>query len=270
VLAKTDVRSSAAFWTNERIEAYLGGAEDSDMLILDLFSESAPQWQRTNNYYGKPWIWCELHDYGANMGLYGQVESVTVNPIQALANASSTMVGLGPTMEGQEGNEIMYDILLDQAWSKTSLDSGRYFRDWVTSRYHGAASIPVGLYNAWDSMRRSVYNNTGLSVANAVTKSIFELTPNTTGLLNRTGHHSTAIPYSPAVLVNAWKDFYAASAQDPSLWDNAAYTFDLTDITRQVRPINAILTSSGVRMLTFDRRSTGHGQRFQPVIHHLP
>jgi len=72
------------------------------MLILDLFSESQPQWQRTNNYYGKPWIWCQLHDYGGNMGLYGQVENVTVNPIQALANASSTMVGMGLTMEGQE------------------------------------------------------------------------------------------------------------------------------------------------------------------------
>lgn len=37
--------SSQDFWTNERIEAYLGGVNDSDILILDLFSESQPQWQ---------------------------------------------------------------------------------------------------------------------------------------------------------------------------------------------------------------------------------
>lgn len=60
--------SSADFWTDERVEAYLGGVEDKDMLILDLFSESQPQWQRTNSYFGKPWIWCELHDYGGNQG----------------------------------------------------------------------------------------------------------------------------------------------------------------------------------------------------------
>lgn len=54
--------SNSVFWTNERIEAFLSGVEtNSDMLILDLFSESQPQWQRTNSYYGKPWIWCELH-----------------------------------------------------------------------------------------------------------------------------------------------------------------------------------------------------------------
>lgn len=104
--------SSASFWTNDRIEAYLGGVNNSDMIILDLFSESQPQWQRTNSYYGKPWIWCELHDYGGNMGLYGQVDNVTINPIQALHNTTSTMIGMGLTMEGQEGNEIMYDILL--------------------------------------------------------------------------------------------------------------------------------------------------------------
>ena len=64
--------SNSVFWTNERIQAFLGGVTvDSDMLILDLFSESQPQWQRTNSFYGKPWIWCQLHGYGGNYGLVG-------------------------------------------------------------------------------------------------------------------------------------------------------------------------------------------------------
>lgn len=102
--------SNAEFWTDERVEAFLGGVtRHTDMLILDLFSETQPQWQRLDSYYGKPWIWCQLHDYGGNQGLYGQVMNITVNPIEALANSSS-LVGFGLTMEGQEGNEIMYDL----------------------------------------------------------------------------------------------------------------------------------------------------------------
>ena len=228
--------SAAEFWNDTRIEAYLGGVDNKDMLILDLFSESQPQWQRTNSYFGKPWIWCQLHDYGDNRGLHGQVENVTINPVLALANETSTMVGIGLTMEGQEGNEIIYDILLDQAWSSKSIDSAAYFEDWVTARYHheGSSLLPQRLYSAWDMMRQTVYNNTDIEAAEAVTKSIWELEPNTTGLLNRTGHHSTLILYDPKVLVTAWKNFYSVSKDFPDLWKVEAYRFDLVDITRQV------------------------------------
>ena len=48
------------------------------------------------------------------MGLYGQVMNVTTDPIEVLHNSSS-LIGFGLTLEGQEGNEIMNDLLLDQA-----------------------------------------------------------------------------------------------------------------------------------------------------------
>lgn len=167
------------------------------------------------------------------MGLYGQVQNATVNPVQALSNQSSTMVGMGLTMEGQETvpcNQIMYDILLDQAWSQSPIDVSAYFHDWVTVRYSGAGSLPADLYNAWQMMSETVYNNTDLAVASAVTKSIFELAPNATGLLNRTGHHATTIQYNPSVLVEVWGKFYNAATQKPSLWDNAAYIGDMSDL----------------------------------------
>jgi alpha-N-acetylglucosaminidase len=225
--------SNSAFWTISRIQAYLGGVEDnSDMLILDLFSESAPQWQRTNSYFGKPWIWCQLHDYGGNMGLYGQVMNVTINPIEALSNSTS-LVGFGLTMEGQEGNEIMYDLLLDQAWSGSPIDTETYFHNWVTRRYSGTGQVPQELYSAWDTMHSTVYNNTNLTTT-AVTKSIFELSPSIIGMLNRTGHHATTINYDPATLVSVWNTMFAAAKSNPDLWNNAAYQYDMVDVTRQV------------------------------------
>ncbi|KAK8159875.1 putative alpha-N-acetylglucosaminidase [Phyllosticta citribraziliensis] len=225
--------SNSDFWTDERVEAYLSGVEeDDDMLVLDLFSESQPQWQRTNSYYGKPWIWCQLHDYGGNIGLYGQIENVTINPIEALSN-SSTLVGFGLTMEGQEGNEIVYDLLLDQAWSSTPIETSKYFSNWVSSRYAGSPSIPSELFKAWDTLRSTVYNNTALTT-NAVTKSIFELQPALYGLTNRTGHHATTITYDQDSLVQVWLLFYEATAAAPALWANPAFQYDMVDVTRQV------------------------------------
>lgn len=229
--------SNSAFWTNDRVEAYLSGVEeDSDMLILDLFSESQPQWQRTNSYYGKPWIWCELHDYGGNQGLYGQVENVTVNAIAALHNSSS-LVGYGLTMEGQEGNEIMYDLLLDQAWSGRPIDTKTYFSDWVKTRYSGTGTIPKQLYQAWEILRTTAYNNTNLT-SNAVSKAILELQPNITGMLNRTGHHPTTVNYDPARVQECWSLMMQGASKNPSLWQNPVFQFDLVDITRQGKPIH--------------------------------
>ncbi|KAL3471438.1 tim-barrel domain-containing protein [Aspergillus californicus] len=226
--------SSASFWTNDRIEAYLSGVEtNSDLMILDLFSESSPQWQRTNSYYGKPWVWCQLHGYGGNMGMYGQIQNITQNPVAALANSSS-LQGFGLTMEGQEGNQIMYDLLLAQAWSSTPIETEKYFQNWVTTRYAGAKSIPRGLYTAWEAMRTTVYNNTNLTASTAVTKSIFELIPSISGLTGQTGPHGTVVTYDPAVLVNVWKLFYQAAQSEESLWNNAGFQYDMVDITRQV------------------------------------
>lgn len=223
------------FWDGDRIEAFLGGVEDNkDMLILDLFSETAPQWQRTNSYFGKPWIWCQLHDYGGSMGLYGQIMNITIDPLEAL-ESSPSLVGFGSTMEGQEGNEIVYNLLLDQAWSRSPIDTKTYFHNWVTRRYAGNGTVPAQLYEGWETMRSTVYNNTNLEIAKAVTRSILVLSPNITGLIGRT-HQSggTTIPYDPEVLTSAWFSMYYAAQTNPSLWQNPAYQHDVIDVTRQV------------------------------------
>ncbi len=259
----------SSFWTEDRIAAYLRGVEnDEDMIIIDLFSESAPQWQRTDSYFGKPWLWCQLHNFGGSMGLYGQIENVTINPIEALANSSS-LVGFGLTMEGQEGNEIMYDLLLDQAWSASPINTETYFHNWITRRYSGTGAAPREAYQAWDMMRTTIYNNTNSSIT-GVTKSVFELSPNISNMLHfqsSTGPHSTIIAYPPTTLTSAWNMLFDASKINPSLWDNPAYQYDMTDITRQVfsnsfidvytsliveysssTPSNASLTSIGTNM----------------------
>ena len=223
-----------SFWTQERIDAYLSGAEGVEsMLVLDLYSESQPQWQRTNSYAGRPWIWCELHDFGGNMALFGQVTNVTVHSMEALRNSDSLM-GFGLTPEGYEGNEVMYDLLLDQAWSGVPIDTKQYFREWTTLRYAGA-SIPESLYDAWEMLRDSVYDVLDPDVP-CVGTAVFQILPSLSGLLNRTGHSPapTAIPYDRKTLVKAWSLMLEAAEKEFSLWQVPAFQLDFVDVTRQV------------------------------------
>ena len=43
------------------------------LVILDLASELYPIWPRNNGYYGYPFIWNMIENFGGNTRLYGKV-----------------------------------------------------------------------------------------------------------------------------------------------------------------------------------------------------
>ncbi|KAH9830950.1 alpha-N-acetylglucosaminidase [Rhodofomes roseus] len=217
-----------AFWTTDRISAYLGGVPgDDSMIILDLISDVFPQWQRTESYYGKQWVWCELHDFGGNMGLEGNLPELVSRLIEA-HSASPSMKGMGLTMEGQEGNEIVYDIVLDQAWSATSLNITAYVEFWVARRYI-VKPLPSAAQEAWAILSTTVYSD---SVSDATIKSIFELEPAISGL---TDGFFTTVPYDTnTTIVPALQNLVAAAAENSSLLAVPEFLYDLVDVTRQL------------------------------------
>lgn len=46
------------------------------MIVLDLQSEQFPQYKRLNSYYGQPFIWCMLHNFGGTLGMFGSAEII--------------------------------------------------------------------------------------------------------------------------------------------------------------------------------------------------
>ncbi|KAF8556641.1 glycoside hydrolase family 89 protein [Imleria badia] len=226
--------SSETFWTTELVQAYLGSVPGNDsMIILDLYSEAQPQWQRLDGYYGKQWIWCELHDYGGNMGLEGNFVNITVAPLSALTSVGSSMVGMGLTPEGLEGNEIVYDVLLDQAWSPTPIHRTAYVSSWVSRRYN-VGNLPPAAVDAWQLLASTVYNNQN-PLAQATVKSILELAPALTGLVNLTGHHPTLVFYDTnTTIVPALQMLIQASHVSHPLSAHPEFRYDLVDVTRQL------------------------------------
>jgi alpha-N-acetylglucosaminidase len=51
------------------LQAFLDGAPDDRLIVLDLWSEVEPYWSAHSNFYGKQFIWCMLHDFGGRSGL---------------------------------------------------------------------------------------------------------------------------------------------------------------------------------------------------------
>jgi alpha-N-acetylglucosaminidase len=149
----------SGFWTNPAIEAYLGGVANDQMIILDLYSEAYPIWSQTNSYFGKPFIWCMLHNFGGNRAIYGNISGIASSPLEALATKGSTMVGTGLTPEAIEQNPVMYELMMEMGWRSTSFSTA----DWVqqyASRKYGTA-LASGRQSAagaaWELLRRTAY-----------------------------------------------------------------------------------------------------------------
>src|SRR6185436_19977635 len=75
--------SDRKFWKAPQIEALLKAVPDDKMILLDLAAEIEPVWKRTDAFYGKPWIWNMLHNFGGNISLFGRMETVAGAPAAA-------------------------------------------------------------------------------------------------------------------------------------------------------------------------------------------
>jgi len=51
------------------MQGVLSGVPRGRLVVLDLIAESHPLWRRTEGFYGAPFIWGMLHNFGGNSGV---------------------------------------------------------------------------------------------------------------------------------------------------------------------------------------------------------
>lgn len=211
------------FWTKPRVKGYLDGVTHDKMIILDFYSEAVPVWDKMDNYFGKSWIYCVLHNFGGNTGMRGDLPTVGTAPALALRQSNGTMVGVGLTMEGIFQNYVVYDLTLEMAWVDAPVDTEQWVTAFASRRYH-SQNDHVG--QAWKYLLRSVYNRT--MAYGGVTKNIVCLIPHWSLLYWR--FQPTMIQYDPKDVELAWKELLLVGDE---LRDVDTYRHDLVDVTRQ-------------------------------------
>ncbi|XP_973259.1 alpha-N-acetylglucosaminidase isoform X2 [Tribolium castaneum] len=206
------------YWTRNRAKAILTAVPKGKMIVLDLQSEQFPQYERLNQYFGQPYIWCMLHDFGGTLGMFGSSTVINEVPIKARHLENSTMIGTGLTPEGINQNYVIYELMTETAWRQAPVNLTEWFEKYSTRRYGFPDSDAE---NAWRILQRTVYDYQGLNRMRgkyAITKS-----------------PSLKIKiwtwYSTNDLLEAWTSLLEAS---DNLGANSGYLHDLVDVTRQV------------------------------------
>ncbi|XP_066954766.1 alpha-N-acetylglucosaminidase-like isoform X3 [Macrobrachium rosenbergii] len=148
--------NAAWFWQKPQAEALLTSVPIGRMLVLDLASEMAPQYSRLESYFGQPFIFCMLHDYGGVDGFFGNVDGLLSNMMAARTFPNVTIVGTGLTPEGINQNYVMYDLMNELAWRTTVPNITDWAKSYSSRRYNSADTT---LQEAWQLLMKSVYNN---------------------------------------------------------------------------------------------------------------
>ncbi|CAN6600181.1 hypothetical protein TRVA0_001S08482 [Trichomonascus vanleenenianus] len=226
------------FWTTERVEAFLSGFTQGDVLLLDLYSEHAPQFDVNRvkggeSYYGHDWVWCQLHDFGGAQGLYGSLQVLTKDFTKA-RQQNGNLKGVGLAPEGLEGNQIVYDALLAQAWSTAPLDLSSYINTFIKARY-GPGEVPQQLTDIWHKLVDLVYTNDQSKEVYSVPRAIYELRPALSGISDKPGIQPTRIDYNTKALALLWKELAQFAIANPEfVRESPHFHYDLVDVTRQV------------------------------------
>lgn len=103
-------------WTNEAARAYLTGVPRGKMILLDYYCENTEEWKLFDSFYGQPFIWCYLGNFGGNSFLASPINDVQNRIDDALAHSGNNLCGIGSTLEGLDVNPYMYEFVLEQAW----------------------------------------------------------------------------------------------------------------------------------------------------------
>lgn len=209
--------NNPSFWKPAQIRALLHGAPIGKIIVLDLFAETSPVYQSTESFFGQPFIWCMLHNFGGNHGLYGNVGSVNTGPFDAMSFKDSTMVGTGLTPEGIEQNDMIYELMNEIGWRSKPLNLTEWISGYSTRRYGQKNSNAL---TAWQLLLTSVYNCSQNWKDH-----------NHSPLVRRPSlKMNTEVCYNQSDLFEAWKFMCSAAS---SLSKSSTFLYDLVDVTRE-------------------------------------
>ncbi|XP_022150276.1 alpha-N-acetylglucosaminidase [Momordica charantia] len=217
--------SDSTFWKPDQMKALLHSVPFGKMIVLDLFAEVKPIWRTSSQFYGTPYVWCMLHNFGGNIEMYGILDAISSGPVDALASENSTMVGVGMCMEGIEHNPVVYEMMSEMAFRSKKVEVQEWLKTYSRCRY-GKADHYVDA--AWKILYHTIYNCTD-GIADHNTDFIVKLPdwdPYSSSDMGK-----PHLWYSTQKVINALQLLLNANND---LINSSTYRYDLVDLMRQV------------------------------------
>ena len=196
---------------------------DKNLIILDLNAEESPKWIESDAFYGKPWIWCMLHNYGGRNGMNGNIKEINENLNYALkSDKKGNLSGIGFAPEAIEENPIFYELIAEKVWRNDSLNVDHWVENYILRRY---GKLNQNTKMAWKILLNSVYsgnNSFGATDSIICARPDFEI--------DKVAVSGVDSYYSISDVMKAYS-YMLESVEE--LKDNKGFKYDLIDVGRE-------------------------------------
>ena len=224
----------AQAWQDNPRQKMIENLPAGDLIVLDLFAGSRPQWgDPESKWYRKEgfgklhWLYRMLLNYGGNVGLHGKIKLVIDEFYKAKTSYfGKTMKGVGMTMEGSENNPVMFELLCELPWRPARFDKDEWLKNYTVARY-GKADKAV--QDAWLLLSNTIYNCPAKNTQQGTHESVFCGRPDYD--VYQVSSWSEMEPYyKPEDIIRAAGIMLSAADRFKG---NNNFEYDLIDIVRQ-------------------------------------
>lgn len=211
-------------WGGNPDKRLLNGCKPEHTIILALNKNLSPNGPTKFNYNNLPYVWCELANFGGNLGMYGGAEI-----LEKLSSRQTDAIGIGLISEGLETNPLYYALLYERLNNRNEIDRETFLSHYALARY---GMKPDKLMRSLRFIMNGIYKPD--KIREGCLESILCARPN----LDATKASTWSNPhmyYSPQEVESAAKLMLSAGDEaGPALTDTETYRYDLADLCRQV------------------------------------
>lgn len=211
-------------WGHNPDKKLLNGTDPKHTVILALQKNLTSQAEVNFNYAGRPFVWCELSNFGGKHGMFGGMEL-----LENLTRDKSKAIGIGMISEGLETSPFYYELLWTRMNTAGHIDRSNYIQRYTQSRY-GVDNQK--LHRGLHLLANSIYSPDKKREGSL--ENIICARPDLNAKKATTWADPTMY-YSPLHIHTAAEQYLAAGKQlGEQLTSQVTYRHDLADLCRQV------------------------------------
>jgi alpha-N-acetylglucosaminidase len=213
-------------WTEPgRLSAMINAVPKGKLAFLDYVCEEFEFYKSTENFYGAPFIWCYLGNFGGNTDIVAPINKVSnrINKVLPIANC----IGIGSTLEGINVNPEIFEMCMETPWMNNGkIDISNWIQDYAARR---AGYKDTAVMSAWTMMADKILADSAVSIWTH--KVVLQSVPTTEIVLNTSNYSFPNIPYKNADLASVLQKLLNAGTESRN---SDGYQYDLVNIARQV------------------------------------